>query len=104
MLAKKNAQTSSRSNFTGKIGFVLAAAGSAVGLGNLWRFPYCAAKYGGGMFLLLYTIIGVISLIIGFILVANISSIFAALTPEELAKARVIMIILVSIRNIIQIF
>ena len=35
-----------RSSFTGKIGFVLAAAGSAVGLGNLWRFPYLAAKYG----------------------------------------------------------
>ena len=38
-----------RSSFTGKIGFVLAAAGSAVGLGNIWRFPYLAAKYGGGM-------------------------------------------------------
>ena len=33
-----------RSSFTGKIGFVLAAAGSAVGLGNIWRFPYLAAK------------------------------------------------------------
>ena len=41
----------SRSTFTGKIGFVLAAAGSAVGLGNIWRFPYLAAKYGGGIFL-----------------------------------------------------
>ena len=39
-----------RSSFTGKIGFVLAAAGSAVGLGNIWRFPYLAAKYGGGIF------------------------------------------------------
>ena len=38
-----------RSSFTGKIGFVLAAAGSAVGLGNIWRFPYLAAKYGGGI-------------------------------------------------------
>ena len=43
-----------RSSFSGKVGFVLAAAGSAVGLGNIWRFPYLAAKYGGGIFLLTY--------------------------------------------------
>lgn len=48
-----------RSNFTSKIGFVLAAAGSAVGLGNIWRFPYLAAKYGGGTFLLVYLILAV---------------------------------------------
>ncbi len=46
-----------RSKFSGQIGFVLAAAGSAVGLGNLWRFPYLAAKYGGGTFLLIYLIL-----------------------------------------------
>ena len=46
--------TKKRSSFTGKLGFVLAAAGSAVGLGNIWRFPYLAAKYGGGIFLLVY--------------------------------------------------
>lgn len=46
-----------RSSFTGKIGFVLAAAGSAVGLGNLWRFPYLAAKHGGGIFLLVYLVL-----------------------------------------------
>ncbi|MDO5479045.1 MAG: sodium-dependent transporter, partial [Clostridia bacterium] len=46
-----------RSSFSGKIGFVLAAAGSAVGLGNLWRFPYLAAGYGGGIFLLTYIIL-----------------------------------------------
>jgi NSS family neurotransmitter:Na+ symporter len=45
-----------RSEFSSKIGFVLAAAGSAVGLGNIWRFPYLAAKYGGGLFLLIYLI------------------------------------------------
>lgn len=48
-----------RSSFTGKIGFVLAAAGSAVGLGNIWRFPYLAAKYGGGIFLLTYLVLAV---------------------------------------------
>ncbi|MBQ7383633.1 MAG: sodium-dependent transporter [Clostridia bacterium] len=50
---------SNRSSFTGKIGFVLAAAGSAVGLGNIWRFPYLAAKYGGGIFLLVYIALSV---------------------------------------------
>ena len=46
-----------RSQFSGKLGFVLAAAGSAVGLGNIWRFPYYAAKYGGGAFILVYIIL-----------------------------------------------
>lgn len=43
-----------RNSFKGSIGFVLAAAGSAVGLGNIWRFPYLAAKDGGGIFLVVY--------------------------------------------------
>ncbi len=51
--------TAQRGSFTGKIGFVLAAAGSAVGLGNIWRFPYLAAKYGGGIFLLTYILLSV---------------------------------------------
>ena len=46
-----------RNTFSSGLGFVLAAAGSAVGLGNIWRFPYLAAKYGGGMFLLVYIIL-----------------------------------------------
>ena len=46
-----------KSNFSSRIGFVLATAGSAVGLGNLWRFPYLAAKYGGGTFLFIYLIL-----------------------------------------------
>lgn len=53
MTEKKN----KRSNFSGGIGFVLAAAGSAVGLGNIWRFPYLAAKDGGGLFILTYIIL-----------------------------------------------
>ena len=51
---EKNAK---RNSFTGSIGFVLAAAGSAVGLGNIWRFPYLAARDGGGMFLFIYIIL-----------------------------------------------
>lgn len=46
-----------RSSFSGKLGFVLSAAGASVGLGNIWRFPYLAAKYGGGIFLLVYIIL-----------------------------------------------
>lgn len=48
-----------RDTFSGKLGFVFAAAGSAVGLGNLWRFPYLAAKYGGGIFILVYLVLAV---------------------------------------------
>lgn len=57
----------SRGSFTGNLGFVLAAAGSAVGLGNLWRFPYLAAKGGGGLFIMLYIIL---SLTVGFALMS----------------------------------
>ena len=57
-----------RGSFTGSIGFVLAAAGSAVGLGNIWRFPYLAAKDGGGLFLLCYLIL---ALTFGFTLLTT---------------------------------
>ena len=57
-----------RGSFTGGIGFVLAAAGSAVGLGNLWRFPYLAAQHGGGIFILVYIIL---ALTFGFTLMTT---------------------------------
>ena len=53
-------QTNTNSKgFSSRLGFVMAAAGSAVGLGNIWRFPYLAAKYGGGIFLLVYLILAI---------------------------------------------
>ncbi len=57
-----------RGNFSGTIGFVLAAAGSAVGLGNIWRFPYLAAKDHGGVFILCYIIL---ALTFGFALLTT---------------------------------
>lgn len=56
---KNNDKASERGGFGSRIGFILAAAGSAVGLGNIWRFPYLAAKYGGGVFLLVYIVFAI---------------------------------------------
>ena len=78
-----------RSNFSSKIGFVLAAAGSAVGLGNLWRFPYLAAKYGGGIFLLVYLILAVtfgFSLMIGEVAIGRKTCLSAIEAFKKLNK------------------
>ncbi|MCQ5201032.1 sodium-dependent transporter, partial [Faecalibacillus faecis] len=58
-------ETNKKSSFSGRLGYVMAVAGSAVGLGNIWRFPYLAAKYCGGTFLLTYIIL---ALTVGFAL------------------------------------
>lgn len=55
-MSSKEQSANNRNTFSGSWGFILASAGSAVGLGNIWRFPYLAAKNGGGFFLLIYVI------------------------------------------------
>lgn len=65
------------STFSGKLGFVLSAAGASVGLGNIWRFPNLAAKYGGGIFLLIYI---VLALTFGY------TMIIAETTPGRMKK------------------
>ena len=57
-----------RASWSGSLAFVLAAAASAVGLGNLWRFPYLATKYGGGLFIAVYL---ALSLTLGFVLLVT---------------------------------
>lgn len=69
MLQRGNSmETNKKSSFSGRLGYVMAVAGSAVGLGNIWRFPYLAAKYGGGTFLLTYIIL---ALTVGFALLVS---------------------------------
>ena len=69
MLKRGNSmEKNKKSSFSGRLGYVMAVAGSAVGLGNIWRFPYLAAKYGGGTFLFTYIIL---ALTVGFALLVS---------------------------------
>lgn len=65
---EKHTESAKRNSFSSSMGFILAAAGSAVGLGNIWRFPYLAAKNGGGTFLAVYI---VLALTFGFTLLVT---------------------------------
>lgn len=76
-----------RGNFTSQLGFVMAAAGSAVGLGNIWRFPYLAAKGGGGVFLLCYL---VLTLTFGFALLTTEIAIGRKTAQSSLTAYRLI--------------
>ena len=72
-----------KNSFSGQIGFVFAAAGSAVGVGNLWRFPYLAAKDGGGLFLLIYL---VLVLTVGFVLLTTDIAIVQSMLMNQCRK------------------
>ncbi len=66
-----------RGQWTGKLGFILAAAGSAIGLGNIWRFPYTAGEHGGGAFVLVY---------LGFVMLIGIPVLLAELSVGRFTK------------------
>ena len=84
MLKRGNSmETNKKSSFSGRLGYVMAVAGSAVGLGNIWRFPYLAAKYGGGTFLLTYIIL---ALTVGFALLVSET----ALGRQEIIQSKLI--------------
>lgn len=80
-----------RGKFSGRIGYVLAVAGSAVGLGNIWRFPYLAAKYGGGMFLLVYLIL---MLTFGYVMIMSETTL-----GRMTKKVRLVLLALLEKRN-----
>ena len=74
-----------RGSFSGKIGFVLSAAGASVGLGNIWRFPYLCAKYGGGIFLIVYI---VLALTFGYTMIVAETAIGRAINKSPVGAFR----------------
>ena len=66
-----------RGQWSGKLGFILAASGSAIGLGNIWRFPFTAGENGGGAFVLVY---------LGFVLVIGVPVLMAELAVGRKTK------------------
>jgi NSS family neurotransmitter:Na+ symporter len=80
MVMEKETKTASREQFGTKIGFILAAAGSAVGLGNIWKFPYLAGSNGGGAFVLVYLLCVVV---IGFSLMLMEMALGEALNYQQ---------------------
>ena len=53
-----------RESFGSRLGFILVSAGCAIGIGNVWRFPYITGEYGGAAFLVMYLVFLVVALLL----------------------------------------
>ena len=91
--------TKKKSSFSGSIGFVLSAAGSAVGVGNIWRFPYLAAKDGGGLFLIVSVALHI--LIPSQIRTYETSAVTAATVPTLLIRGMILCSVILLVQGIL---